>query len=231
MNKASKFTAILLTTALMSGIVICISSCYVPPVWDKYDVINRIDSIQPRVTTKKEVLQRFGKPDSQNPEGTFFQYTGWTDSGILFIPVDSPVALSMAYGQSRNQRTPWLVNIRFDENDIVTIVETSNDKYLLETHAQGIGKEAATYCPNADLGHADAQKHIGDIYYHGLYGLKVDVMRAWVWYSLASQNGDEVAKTRISSLTDELTPGQLEEAKRQLAEWKPGQCMQELKPN
>jgi TPR repeat protein len=70
--------------------------------------------------------------------------------------------------------------------------------------------------------------HIGDILYHGAYGRSADPVRAWVWYSLASQNGDEVAKMRTARLTDELTPEQLEEAKRQLAAWKPGQCTEEL---
>ena len=89
-------------------------------------------------------------------------------------------------------------------------------------------REAGIYCPNADLGHADAQLHIAIIHDYGIFGKNANPVRAWVWYSLASRNGDEAAKTRITSLTDELTPEQLEEAKRQLASWKPGQCMQEL---
>jgi hypothetical protein len=95
----------------------------------------------------------------------------------------------------------------------------------------GIAKEAGTYCPNADLGHADAQLYIGDIYKYGKYAKIVDPVRAWVWYSLASQNGDEKAKRRVSRLTDELTPEQLEEAKRQLTAWMPGQCIEELTRN
>jgi TPR repeat protein len=92
----------------------------------------------------------------------------------------------------------------------------------------GIGKEATSYCPDADLGHADAQRHIGDILYQGAYGQKADPVRAWVWYSLSAQNGDEVAMRQLSRLTDELTPEQMDQAKRRLAAWKPGQCMEEL---
>jgi TPR repeat protein len=53
-------------------------------------------------------------------------------------------------------------------------------------------KAIGTYCHNADLGHADAQMHIGDILYQGAYGRKADIVGAWVWNSLAAQNGDEV---------------------------------------
>ncbi len=97
-----------------------------------------------------------------------------------------------------------------------------------ETPGVGAYKEAGIYCPNADLGHADAQLRIAVIYDYGGYGKKVDPVRAWVWYSLASQNGDDVATRQVSRLTDELTSEQIEEAKRELAAWKPGQCMQEL---
>ena len=33
-----------------------------------------------------------------------------------------------------------------------------------------LNKAAGTYCPYADLGHADAQLDFGDIHYHGIYG-------------------------------------------------------------
>ena len=58
--------------------------------------------------------------------------------------------------------------------------------------------------------------------------MKVDQARAWVWYSLAGHNGDEVAMEQATRLTEELDPEQLVEAKRQLAEWEPGQCAQEM---
>jgi TPR repeat protein len=51
-------------------------------------------------------------------------------------------------------------------------------------------RDRHAYCLNADLGHADAQKHIGDLYYHGLYGLNKDLTQAYVWYSLATNNGN-----------------------------------------
>jgi hypothetical protein len=94
-----------------------------------------------------------------------------------------------------------------------------------------LDKAAGTYCPNADLGHADAQLQIGDINYYGTYGQKINSARAWVWYSLAAQGGDAQAARKLSQVTAELTPDQQEEAMTQLAGWQPGQCAQELVPD
>ena len=102
---------------------------------------------------------------------------------------------------------------------------------VTKLYTVGIAKEAGTYCPNADLGHADAQHYIGDIYNYGKYAKNVDRVRAWVWYSLAIQNGDAQAVEQVVRVTAEMTSEQLEEAKRQLGAWKPGQCMQELTPD
>jgi TPR repeat protein len=89
-------------------------------------------------------------------------------------------------------------------------------------------RAAGAYCPNADLGHADAQVHIGDIYYEGTYGRKFDPVRAGVWYSLAAQGCDAQAAERLSQVTAKLTPEQQAQAMQQLAAWQPGQCAQEL---
>jgi uncharacterized protein YceK len=101
----------------------------------------------------------------------------------------------------------------------------SGDSNLVGIH------EARTYCPNADRGNADAQMYIGDMHYLGAYKLKRDPVRAWVWYSLAAQKGDALATEQLSKVTAELTPEQLEEAKRQLEAWQPGQCIKGLVPD
>jgi hypothetical protein len=138
------------------------------------------------------------------------------------------------------QERPWPADFDFLQEDML-LKEFANEGDPVaaqlwlkaapsaDTPEVGVYEEAGIYCPNADLGHADAQVRIALIYDHGAYAKRVDSVRAWVWYSLATRNGDEAAKTRLSSLTDELTPEQLEEAKRQLAAWKPGQCMQDIK--
>lgn len=89
-------------------------------------------------------------------------------------------------------------------------------------------KDIGAYCPNADLGHADAQKHIADIYYFGTYNIDRDLVRAYVWYTLAVNGGNENAEKTLSLVISELTPEQLKEAQNLLKEWAPGQCEDDL---
>jgi hypothetical protein len=203
-----------------------ISCIYIPPVWDVNDKIYRIDSIKPGVTTKSDVIDKFGLPNKQAPWGNSVQYiySGTKSSGI-FLYITPPS------GGSLEKKEGWKIVIRFDKNDVVSSVSTIS-------YARGarggvpntldIGKQAGVYCPNADLGHTDAQLYIGDIYYHGTFGQKVNRIRAWVWYSLAANGGDAKAVEKLAQVTAELNAGQLEESKRQLADWKPGQCMENL---
>ena len=95
-----------------------------------------------------------------------------------------------------------------------------------------LNKEIGTYCPNAELGHSDAQKKIGDLYYEGLPGLKKNYIQAYVWYSLAKTNGDLSGAPRLSDTINQLTPEELIEAKHRLETWKPGKCEIKLRePN
>jgi len=92
----------------------------------------------------------------------------------------------------------------------------------------GLKKDIGAYCPNADLGHADAQKHIGDLYYFGIDELNIDLIRAYVWYSLAAKSGNKEASELLDYLVKELSPQQLSKAQIKLDEWEPGQCERDL---
>jgi outer membrane protein assembly factor BamE (lipoprotein component of BamABCDE complex) len=218
-NPSSKLEPILIVLWL----ALCLSGCYFPPIWDRSDEINRVPSIRPGITTKEEVVNILGPPHSENRTGKSFEYYGTKSRGLIFLP---PI------GVGAPERR-WKLVVSFDENNIVTSILTITDDSDIDKtpgvpNSVDIDKQAGVYCPNADLGHADAQLHIGDIYSHGSYGQKVDPVRAWVWYSLAAQNGDAQAAEQLTRVTAELTAEQLVEAKRQLTAWKPGQCVQEL---
>lgn len=227
----------------MSWVLVALTAC-IPPVWDSFDVINRVDSVEPGVTTREEVIQKFGKPDSEQPSSRSIDYRGHMSGGILVLVSPGGGYIGPLYPKR------WKVVIYFDANDVVSDVSTSKvgskdwpfgppkGHYTgsKERNFQSNTREAewqnakiiGTYCPNADLNHADAQLYIADIHYYGAYGHRQDPVRAWVWYSLAVQGGDAQAAQQLVRVTAELTPEQLEEARRQLVAWKPGQCMQEL---
>jgi hypothetical protein len=94
--------------------------------------------------------------------------------------------------------------------------------------AWDLKKDIRTYCPNAELGHADAQAYIGDLHYLGAYGIERNVIQAFVWYSLASTNGNAYATVQLEKIVDQLSPEQLVVAQHQLEQWEPGQCENDL---
>ena len=96
------------------------------------------------------------------------------------------------------------------------------------SYTSGISKEAGIYCPNADLGHDDAQAYIGDLYYLGAYSLDKNLTQAYVWYSLAANKGNSYATQQVRKLETDLSPSQLIEANHQLNHWEPGHCRNDL---
>ena len=124
----------------------------------------------------------------------------------------------------------WIVNPAQGSYSPETLFTNASQKKIPSQNPNtvGIRKDAGIYCPNADLGHTDAQLYIAKIYEYGTSEMQINLVRAWVWYSLAAQNGDAQASEQLPRVTSELTSEQLQEAKRQLALWEPGQCIQEL---
>ena len=82
--------------------------------------------------------------------------------------------------------------------------------------------DTSPFCRNANSGHANAQKHIGDLYYFSYYNFfEKNLVSAYVWYSLAANNGHKGAAEQVDILTRELSPEQLSKAQIRLEEWKP----------
>jgi len=47
------------------------------------------------------------------------------------------------------------------------------------------------------------------------------VLEAYKWYTLAAKNGNERATELRQDISDQMTPDQIAEAERLVAEWKP----------
>jgi hypothetical protein len=73
--------------------------------------------------------------------------------------------------------------------------------------------------PLADQGNAWVQTDIGIMYDEG-YGVTQSNIRAYMWYSLAADAGDEDGGDLRRALEDEMTEEQIAEAKRLAEEWK-----------
>ena len=72
----------------------------------------------------------------------------------------------------------------------------------------------------ADQGIGDGQCYLGKLYGDGR-GLTKDNVSAYEWMLLASQHGAEQCLQELKKLETEMTPDQVDEAKRRAAAWKP----------
>ena len=70
----------------------------------------------------------------------------------------------------------------------------------------------------AEQNSAEAQYTLGGMYERG-QGVAPDAVQALVWYSLSASSGDEQAIRKKAGLEASLAAGQLEQARKQEAEW------------
>ncbi|RPH75883.1 MAG: sel1 repeat family protein, partial [Nitrospiraceae bacterium] len=71
----------------------------------------------------------------------------------------------------------------------------------------------------AAQGDAKAQLYLGMQYSFGQGG-PVDLVQAYMWYSLAAGNGNAHAPGYRVDLTRQMTPAQIAEAQKRAREWK-----------
>lgn len=203
--------------------------------------VNTIESFYG--STQEDIILELGEPEwvEKMVGSTYFIYQ-WkrSDIGIAFGVIPIPV------GGGRLNANIYCLLLEFDEDsqlinhESVTEIDDSVHPWLdldrfeldcldvISAATRGLIQETGLYCPNADLGHAYAQIHIGDIYYLGRLNVEVDLLLAYVWYSLAIENGGNVASGRLNEVKNKMSPEQLKEAKRLLRDWEPGHCENDL---
>lgn len=73
---------------------------------------------------------------------------------------------------------------------------------------------------DAERGDADAQYMVGFLYARG-EGVRRDLVRAYLWFTLAARRGDEVAAEALAGLARRMTPEQISEAETLARDWRP----------
>jgi TPR repeat protein len=68
-----------------------------------------------------------------------------------------------------------------------------------------------------EQGNADAQYYLGGMYQHG-WGVHLNNIKAYMWYSLAMAQGDEMAAGDLSEISRQMSFDQIAEAQRLAAE-------------
>ncbi len=77
------------------------------------------------------------------------------------------------------------------------------------------------FCLAVNQGHADAQFSLGVRKEFGFESYERDYAEAYMWYSLALSQGNEWAAENRHRLANKMTPEQMAEAERLVAEWTP----------
>jgi TPR repeat protein len=77
----------------------------------------------------------------------------------------------------------------------------------------------------AEQGFAPAQASLGMVLSTGSSEIVVDKVKAYVWLSLASDQGDKEVKQRLGRLVKWMQPKQTAEARKLLKQWKPARMI------
>ena len=125
---------------------------------------------------------------------------------------------------SQQGQSPIILILAAEDNPyyILSLPPELSKKIIKVTEAINV------YCADADSGNAEARKHIGDIYYHGIHGVDEDPVLAYVWYRLAADSGSIEASKQLNLLVEELSQYQSDLAIKKLLNWEPGQCQEWL---
>ena len=174
-------------------------------------------------STQKEILRALGTPDwTENRNGSTYYIYQWKSSeidiGFVIIPI--PVA-------AVTKVDIYCLLLEFDKNDklikhemretvdphvhpwgLDRFAKDCMDLYPLYTSKSEweLQQEIATYCPYADLGDAVSQKRIGDLYYLGAYGIEKNIKKAYVWYNLSANGGNNSAAEQLLFIQKILSP-------------------------
>lgn len=150
--------------------------------------------------------------------------------------VEAQFVLAQAYDRGRD--------VPFDNAEAIrwyTRAAEQGDafsQFLLGNHSwDGTGmpkneKEAVLWWQRAaGQGFAPAQSSLGRALITGGQGVLPDKTQAYVWLTLSAGQGDQEAEQQRATLSKQLKPDQLVQAKRLIKEWKPAKSRAVLSRN
>jgi hypothetical protein len=240
--------------SLLACLVFSLSTAcvYVPPVWDAGDEIHDVDQIRESVTTKAEVLALLGEPDFENRHDREFKYEGQSSAGFAIIvnrgglvnPKSWSICISFdEYDVVRYVDVPCgsreaqerLAQLRaMCEPPLEEAIQLDAETQLRRVNecSELVSSLPVIWrwrCLAANQGNDRAQNHLGHYYRVGSAPIQQDFVEAYKWYSLAVANGNERAAELRHDVSGTMTPIQMTEAGRLVAEWEPNPAECEIK--
>ncbi|MFT4587253.1 MAG: TPR repeat protein [Limisphaerales bacterium] len=141
---------------------------------------------------------------------------GWMYQNGLGVPQDYQQALS------------WYLKSAETGNS-----SAQNNLGILHYRGWGVPSNynaaAKWYLKGAEQGNPSAQSSLGSCYLRG-HGVPKDPIQAYKWCSIAAAGGDQSGRTLMENISRTLTPGDLSEAQKQAAAFKPKRMAAAAKP-
>lgn len=184
----------LFTLIVVLAVGLSLTGCvYVPPVWDIADEIHKADQIEEGITTREEVSNLLGEPNSEKEFRS--TYWGYTSYGFLMG------AAYFAGGAGLINEECWWIKIDFDENGVVRIVSSSEEKEASSSEEKKVltpkewevssSEEKKEWFRRnlAKSGNAEAQFELSL--------LAQSNEEEWKWLSLAANRGHAIAQGKV----------------------------------
>jgi hypothetical protein len=161
----------------------------------------------------------YGQPDQMltveyGPDGLFVTANVWPDA-------ETPGEVIASY--ERRDELAALERARMAD---VEKRAHEGDPEAMYEHGFGLGMSEQSerlrwYCLAAKHGHAMARYQLGRYHHQGLAGFEGNSERAYRWYTLALEANHADAARYREKLSRDMTPDQIAEAERLVADWEP----------
>jgi TPR repeat protein len=162
----------------------------------------------------------------------YFGYYGWVYEPILF-------PLAMHQKSKKAEETKGTLVVGYSQNDEILYyrLETLSPKILRgvrEGDAEAEYRYASTrlnnaekwkwFCKAANKGHPGAMFQFGARSRPGTGTSKEDLVRAYMWYSLAFKHGNVYGANMRDQVAPQMTAPEIAEAERLVDEWQPDEA-------
>lgn len=122
----------------------------------------------------------------------------------------------------------WCLYEKIRGNQDLKAIEVRKEYRQYTSRSLNDSSRLQWLCRAADHGHPNAQADVGSIIFENENIDKRDLVRAYVWYSLAAQSTCLNYSLQLEKIVHGMTAEQTDMAKQLLNNWAPGQCEKDL---
>lgn len=211
---------------------------YIPPIWDLNDPINKVDQIDAGESTRSDIISLFGEPTEEllpdvvmytgKSSGGYSDFGGFINERSWWVKVafDEDNVVEHVWTSEEDRETVrHLENmVREKKTEQIEKGVRVRDPQAMYEYASALNdpyKSWKWFCLAAHRRHPDAQNEVGGFYRWGRGPITKDIVHAYLWYTLAANQGHKAASRQQNFTIEKMTLAQLPEAARLVSEWEP----------